>query len=399
MLFTGISSGAALAQGFQVNLQGQKQIGMAGAGSGLALDEATVYYNPGAVSMLQRNAISAGISPVFFKSAFLQSGSNTVEYNKDEIATPIQVYGVWGPKSGKYKLGLGVYTPFGGLNNWGDDWSGKYTITSLDLKAIYIQPTLSVKLSENIGVGAGFVFNHGIVDLKRRVPISNNAGEAGSAQLKGSGNAYGWNAGIYMKSDNGISAGISYKSKMVTKVEDGDAIFDVANSLKPTFPTKFSSELPLPGTLTLGLGYEASKKTLLALDLSWTDWKVYKSLDFKYDNNTRVPNTSSPRNYGDGYSVKFGLQHTTSDKFAFRAGAGYVFTPVKLGYVTPEVPDADRIVLTAGLSYNFTPKFGVDVSFMYEGLKKLTETNYETQLSGTFKSDVYIPGISLAYRW
>lgn len=135
-----ISSVAVFGQGFQVNLQGQKQIGMAGAGVGLALDEASVFYNPGAVSMLDKNAISAGISPVFFKSAFLQRGSNHVEYNKDEVATPIQVYGVWGPKSGKYKLGLGVYTPFGGLNNWGEDWSGKYAITSLDLKAIYIQP-------------------------------------------------------------------------------------------------------------------------------------------------------------------------------------------------------------------------------------------------------------------
>lgn len=392
-----ISSVAVFGQGFQVNLQGQKQIGMAGAGVGLALDEASVFYNPGAVSMLDKNAISAGISPVFFKSAFLQRGSNHVEYNKDEVATPIQVYGVWGPKSGKYKLGLGVYTPFGGLNNWGEDWSGKYAITSLDLKAIYIQPTISIKLSDNIGFGAGFVFNHGIVDLRRRVPVSNDQGVPGSVQLKGNGNAYGWNAGLFMKSDFGLTAGISYRSKVVTKVEDGDANFDVASSLQPTFPTKFSSELPLPGTLALGLGYEAGPKTQLALDLSWTDWKVYENLAFTYNNNFETP--PSPRNYGDGYAVKLGMQHMASEKFAIRAGAGYVFSPVKEGYVTPEVPDANRLILTAGMSYNFSRKFGVDISFMYENLKEIDETNIETQLSGKFKSHVYIPGISLAYRW
>ena len=290
-----------------------------------------------------------------------------------------------------------MYTPFGGLNNWGEDWSGKYAITSLDLKAIYIQPTISIKLSDNIGFGAGFVFNHGIVDLRRRVPVSNDQGVPGSVQLKGNGNAYGWNAGLFMKSDFGLTAGISYRSKVVTKVEDGDANFDVASSLQPTFPTKFSSELPLPGTLALGLGYEAGPKTQLALDLSWTDWKVYENLAFTYNNNFETP--PSPRNYGDGYAVKLGMQHMASEKFAIRAGAGYVFSPVKEGYVTPEVPDANRLILTAGMSYNFSQKFGVDISFMYENLKEIDETNIETQLSGKFKSHVYIPGISLAYRW
>lgn len=394
-----ISSASLFAQGFQVNLQGQKQIGMAGAGVGLALDEAAVFYNPGAVSMIDKNAISAGISPVFFKSAFLQRGGTQVEYNRDEVATPIQIYGVWGPKSGRVKLGLGVYTPFGGLNNWGEDWSGKFTITSLDLKAIYIQPTISVKLTDNIGFGAGFVFNHGIVDLQRRVPIANDQGEPGSAQLKGSGNAYGWNVGLFMKSDIGLTAGLSYRSKIVTKVEDGDANFKVASSLQPTFPTKFNAELPLPGTLAFGLGYQASPKTQLAFDLSWTDWKVYKSLDFVYNNNTRVPNTSSPRDYGDGYAIRLGAQHMATNKFALRAGAAYVVSPVRSGYVTPEVPDANRVVLTAGMGYNFTQKFGMDISFMFEKLKEIDETNYETQLSGKFKSHVYIPGISLAYRW
>lgn len=390
---------AVFAQGFQVNLQGQKQIGMASTGTGLALDEAAVFYNPGAVSMLDKNAVSAGISPVFFKSAFLPSGTNVTEYNEDEIATPIQAYGVFGSKNSRYRFGLGVYTPFGGLNNWGNNWTGKYTLTLLDLKAIFIQPTLSIKLSDQIGLGAGLVYSHGSVNLQRRIPVVDNNGNPGSATLKGSGDSFGWNAGLFMKTDIGLTIGVSYRSKIVTKVEGGDAIFDVANSLRPTFPTKFDSELPLPATFSIGFGYNVSKKTLLALDANWTDWKVYKSLDFTYDNNQRIPNTSSPRNYGDGAAVRFGVQHLASDKLALRAGVGYAFTPVKEGYITPEVPDANRIILSAGIGYNFTEKFGTNISFMYEGLKERTETNIETQLSGTYKSHVYIPGISLSYRW
>ena len=55
-------------QSYQVNLQGQKQIGMAGAGTGVALDEAAVFFNPGAVSFLKHNGVQAGISPIFLKT-------------------------------------------------------------------------------------------------------------------------------------------------------------------------------------------------------------------------------------------------------------------------------------------------------------------------------------------
>ena len=43
--------------------------------------------------------------------------------------------------------------------------------------------------------------------------------------------------------------------------------------------------------------------------------------------------------------------------------------------------------------------FDLDLSFEYEHLFQRSQTNYETHLSGSFKSDVYIPGISLAYHW
>jgi len=387
------------AQGFQVNLQGQKQIGMASAGTGLALDETAVFFNPGAVSMLTSNSVSAGISPLFLKTAFQQTGSFTTEHNESEVGTPIMAYGVWGPKSGKYKLGLGVYTPFGGLTNWGENWSGQYALTSLDLKAIFIQPTISVKLTDNLGIGAGFVYNTGRVDLQRRIPVANANGEPGSARLKGSGEGYGWNAGIYYNTDFGLSIGITHRSKVVTELKDGDAIFDVPASLASTFPTKFNSELPLPATTTVGFGYVINPKVLLALDVNYVHWSVYKNLSFDYDNNTRIQDTNSPRNYDDGGAIRLGGQYQHTEKLALRAGIGYALTPVGDDYVTPETPDANRIFLSAGVGYNINNKFGIDASFLYQGVEKRTSTNQETQLSGTYKSHVFVPGISLSYKW
>ncbi|WP_231462614.1 OmpP1/FadL family transporter [Pedobacter sp. Leaf132] len=391
-----------LGQGFQVNLQGQKQIGMAGAGSALALDEASIFFNPGAVSFLEKNSISAGVNPLLFKSVFQQNGSNISENVKNKIAPPFEAYALWGTKSNKWKLGLGVYTPFGGLVDWGNDWSGKYALTSLNLKAIYIQPTLSVKITDRIGIGAGFVYNHGEVNLQRALPVNFPDGRSGHATLEGTGKGFGWNAGIYINTLSNITFAVVHRSEVITKLNDGDAIFDVPASLKPSFPdgNKFTAELPLPSTTTLGIGIPLSKSTTLAFDASWVQWRVYKELAFDYAVNTSaLADTKSARNYRDGSSFKLGVNHKASKKLALRAGVGYALTPVQDGFVTPEAPDANRYILSAGAGYSFTSRFEVNASFFFEDVQSRKQKNIETGLDGTFKTLVYAPGISLTYKW
>ncbi|WDF53877.1 OmpP1/FadL family transporter [Mucilaginibacter sp. KACC 22063] len=398
-------------QGFQVNLAGQQQIGMGHTGTGLAQDGAAIFFNPGAVAQLPDNYVQGGISPLFFKSAFQGTGSNVTYHNSNEVATPFSAYAIWGPKDAIWKAGIGVYTPFGGLVNWGNNWQGKYALESLDLKAIFFQPTLSVRLGKYISVGGGFVFSQGSVNLKRALPLANSAGDDGQAELKGHGHGYGWNAGIFLDTHTGLTAGVSYKSKATTTINGGDAIFTVPGAVQANFPqpNSFSASLPLPATTSVGLGYKINSQWLVAVDANFTNWSVFKSLSFDYANNTAVlQDTNSPRNYKNSYSLRGGVQYTPiftegskkyNSKWAIRAGGGYASSAPADGYVTPEVPDANRIYFTGGLGYKITRNFNVDVSFEYEYLKPRTQTNIETQLSGTYKTEVYIPGISIAYHW
>ncbi|NCD71038.1 OmpP1/FadL family transporter [Mucilaginibacter agri] len=392
----------AFAQGFQVNLHGQKQIGMGHTGTGLAQDGASVLFNPGAMAMLPDNYIQAGISPLIFKSGFNPSGTNDAYYTKNKIATPFTAYAVWGPKSSFWKLGLGVYTPFGGLTDWGNEWQGKYVLESLNLKAIAIQPTLSIRLADFVSIGGGFVYNIGDVDLQRAIPLANAAGADGQARLKGSGHGYGWNAGIFFKTESGITVGIDYRSKLKTTINNGDAIFGVPASLATSFPqpNTFTASIPLPSTTSLGLGYYPSSRWTLAADVNYVHWSVYKVLAFDYAQNTSaLQDTYSPRNYKDAYSLRGGAQYKANDKLFLRAGGGYASTAVRDGYVTPEAPDANRYYFTGGLGYKLAKRLDLDFSFEYEKLLSRTQTNIESQLAGTFKTHVYIPGVSLAYHW
>ena len=384
------------AQSFQVNLQGQKQTAMGGAGAGLALDEAAVFFNPGAVSFLKKNWVHAGAQGIRLKNAFNEAGSANTEYNKSKIPTPLAAYAVFGSPENRLRFGIGVYTPFGGAMHWNEDWTGKYTVTSLDLQAIYIQPTLSLKITDEIGIGGGLVYALGKVDLKRAIPYSNN-GLQTTAQLKGESKDFGWNAGIFIKTISGVSIGVTHRSQVTAKVENGDAnFFNAPASVQPLLPTKFNATLPLPATSTIGFGFYPSEKTTIALDVNWVWWHTYKDLTFYYDNGTSTP---SARNYHDAATFRVGIQNETTSFLTLRAGAGYALSPVGTGYVTPEVPDANRILLSAGIGLKPSERFGVDFSFLYENLKSRTETNLESGLSGTFKTVAYIPGVALSYKF
>ena len=392
----------AFSQGFQVNLEGEKQIGMGHTGTGILQDGASVFFNPGAVAMLPQNYLQGGISPLLFKSDFNPSGTGVQNQVANKVATPFTFYGVWGPQSSRWKMGLGVYTPFGGLTDWGHSWVGKYSLESLDLKAIFIQPTLSIKLADWVSIGGGFVYNAASVDLQKAIPISNQSGVDGQGELKGSGHGYGWNAGIFFKLKSGTTIGLSHRSQVTTNINGGDAMFTVPASLAGSFPqpNTFSSSIPLPATNSLGIGFYPTKSWTVAFDVNLVGWNVYKVLAFDYARNTSaLQDTRSARNYQNAVSLRAGAQYLTKNNLALRFGGGYASTAVQDGYVTPEAPDANRVFVTGGLGYKLAKKLDLDFSFEYEHVMSRTQTNIESQLSGTFETNVFIPGVSLAYHW
>ncbi|WP_121201041.1 OmpP1/FadL family transporter [Mucilaginibacter gracilis] len=390
-----------MAQGFQVNLLGEKQIGMGHTGAALLQDGASVVFNPGAVAMLPQNYIQGGFSPLLFQSTFLADGSSQQVHNANKIATPFSGYAVWGPKQAPWKLGIGVYTPFGGLTDWGNTWQGRYALESLNLNAIYIQPTLSVKLASYLSIGAGFVYDIGNVDLTKAIPLASAGAADGQARLKGSGHGYGWNVGVYAKTEIGMTVGLTYRSQVDTKITAGNTTFTVPASLASSFPNgTFAASIPLPSTMTLGLGFYPTPKWTLAVDINYVDWKPYTSLDFTYSTTTSaLQNTRSPRDYRDGFAFRGGAEYKATTKTALRFGGGYGISPVQDGYVTPEAPDANRYYVTAGLGLKVTTGLDLDMSFEYEHVNSRNQTNIESQLAGTFRTNVFIPGLGLVYHW
>lgn len=399
-----LNSGLLFPGGFQVNLQGQKQSGMGHTGTGLMLDNACIFFNPGAVSFLDSlRGIYLGASFIIPRTTYLEPYPGVYTSNIEKhTGTPVTLYAVYKfKKTAKWNVGLGIYNPFGSKVQWPDDWKGQFLIREIDLKTFFIQPTVSYKVNDKIGIGAGFIYATGGFTLRKGVPIQDSLGKYGEGTLDGKASGYGFNAGIYFKANEKLSIGIDYRSQVNVKVDGGSAVFTVPKSVEEYFPsTTFSTELKLPQTISLGVGYAATEKIKLALDVNFVGWKSYDSLIIDFaDNTEKLADIHSPRLYKNSFIYRVGGQFKLTEKWTGRLGSYFDMSPVQAGYLTPETPDANKLGVTAGATFHVTKMITVDASLLYiEGMKR-TDTNLENGFGGTYKSKAIVTGVSLQWMF
>jgi long-chain fatty acid transport protein len=409
-------SGQLMAAGYQVLLQGNRSTAMGNLGVALRPDASSLFFNPGSMIFMDHNSIFVGAN---FINSNIQFWNSTTEFSNytartdNPTGTPFQFFAVWGPEDSKFKFGLGAFTPFGSSVRWEQGWAGRDLLNELSLQAIVVQPTLSYKITDRLGIGGGLNFAFGNVNLQRTLLLDTDAGE-GQVELDGKADlGFGFNIGMFYQASDKVNLGMSYRSRIDMNITGGSAEFTVPTAIRPQFPTgnTFNSSLPLPSVFTAGVGYLPTEKLELGFQVDFVGWSAYESLEFDFANNSNLlQDISAPRNYQNSWVFHLGGEYKTSEKFALRAGAYYDLTPVEKGFMTAETPDANRIGLTAGVGI-ILDRINIDFSILYiAGAQReqtvqdaisagtLTSTTRQV-LPGTYQLKAFIPGISIAYKF
>lgn len=422
LLAAALVSGSAWASGYQVVLQSNRSTAMGNMGVGLRPDPSAINFNPGALAMMRYNGVQVGANLIYAKTAFQPENSGQTYHTDNPVGTPFHFFAAFGAAESPLKFGLGVYTPYGSGVEWEDKWAGRFSLTSLSLRAIFIQPTVSYHIGESLSIGAGVIYSRGGVNLQRDVrEVYMHDDEYAHAELDGSASGWGYNLGVFFQPSDKFSLGINYRSQVNMKVDDGQATFtktpllaDEPSESNPEQPflapeAKFTSELPLPDNLSMGITYYPSDKLTLGIEINRTGWGAYKSLSFQYDRpvnldpQTKLPSssTTAARNYKTSYAYRIGAEYQLAETFSLRGGAYYDQTPVQNGYLTPETPDANTIGLTAGFGLNIGENFVVDASVLYIDKKQRDNVAIPEagNISGTYKSKGLVPGLSFTYKF
>lgn len=395
------------AGGFQLSLGGLRQMGMGYAGVGMAWDASTIYYNPGALSFVSNRSIQFGAGVVLPATTYLaETPSIYIAEMEQEALTPVYVFASWklkreGSRLGKFHIGLGAYNPFGSNSKWDDDWKGRFITQESRISTYFIQPTVSYQLSPAIGIGGGFIYGFGNILSRKALPVSGANNTDGQAELTGTGAGIGFSLGLYLKASEELSLGLSYRSRVNLNIADGEARFEVPTSLDASFPdTRFSSSIKLPDVITIGLGYQPQDRFTLAVDLVFTGWSAYDTLAFDYVENTReLEDVITEPEYKNTVTFRMGGEYSTTERSRVRAGLFYDTSPALDGFVSPELPDANRIGLTVGAGANLNSQLSLDVGYSFEFTGERTTILNSAQFGGTYKSSATTFGLGIRYAF
>jgi long-chain fatty acid transport protein len=396
------------AGGYRVSLQGNKSLAMGHAGVAVISSE-SLFFNPaGLVHLENRLTIAGGVSGVFSNVAYQNEMTGESAQTDSPAGTPFYLYGSY-QANDWLAFGLGIYTPYGSTVEYEDDWAGSHLVNNIDLAAIYIQPTVSIKLGEYFSVGGGPIYVTGSVNFNRNLnrTLTDLDGNRSEVTVDASGvNEWGWTAGVLFSPTDDFNIGFNYRSEIVLKAEDGDADFEnIPNSpLTPFADTTFDAELPLPAELTVGLSYQFCDKWMFAFDFNRAFWDVYDSLDLDFAD-PNIPDSNNRRNYKNASTYRFGLQYEATSMFTLRAGYYFDESPVQDGFFAPETPRNDSNGYTAGLTFNVNDNFQIDASFLYLHFKEVDasydfyfENGQAVPFSGKYKSNAFVPGLGVTYK-
>jgi len=405
-----LMASSAIAGGYRISMQGQRQLAMGHTGVAVIGQNAeSIFFNPAnGVFLNDRFSFSAGASALFSNTKFQNTNYNW--QNKSEnVGTPFYLYANY-KISDRFALGLAVYTPYGSAVKWGQDWEGSHLVNNIDLKAIFVQPTLSVKITDDVSIGAGLIYVNGGVEFNRNLSRSlvDEQGNRSDITIKAAGvSAWGYNLGLTARLDEYVTFGVNYRSQIDVEAKDGDATFhDLPAFAQAMYKNgKFDATMPLPAELTVGFSYKISEKWLAAVDYNLTYWNAYKSLDITFANPS-IPASINPRNYKNSSTYRVGFQYLASEKLSVRFGGYYDESPVQNGYFAPETPRNDSMAGTLGFTYKVTPRLGIDfaANFLYfqetdNTYDHYKEDGHDVSFGGTYKSNAYSVGLGLSYNF
>ena len=391
----------AFSAGYQLNLQGLRQLAMGGGGVAMPWDAATLFYNPAGLSRLDGIQVYGSGLLIVPRVEYANAATGSVVRAQNQTFTPFNVY-LGGSIKGVKGLGagIGIYTPFGSGIKWDDNWTGRYLTQNILLETFFVQPTLSYQFNDAISIGGGFVYAFGKVNLSKAVPVQELTTPDGQATLDGKAHGTGYNVGVSLKASDRLRFGISYRSRVDMHADNGTVSFsNIPATVAGNFPnTSFDATLPLPEVLSVGAAWKAMDRLTLQLDFNLVGWKAYDTLAFNYGaaiaGSTRNANA---RLYSNRLATRLGAHYKATERLAIMLGAAYDPSPARDGYISPDLPDANRITLSGGISYRPSAKLTILAAVEYLTSDKRDASYNDAAFSGTYQLKAITPGIGITY--
>jgi len=436
------TAASAMAAGFRLPEQGAKAMGMGMAFTAQADDPSAIYYNPAGIVQLEGQNVMIGGTYIRENGADF-SGTTPLTFNAGVFDTEQETQesldfvipnAYWTRKAAPdFAYGVGIFAPFGLGQRYGNRQTSIFRnqVTNVEIQTVVVNPTVAWKFNDVLAMGVGIDFMYGKAKLSQAGVVNVGAPlNMFQLDLDGHGTAWGYNFGLLVTPSENVKIGAAYRSPFRLDIKNANVNLWEINSTVPfvpnpvpppaalnasqvfggsTYHTSASTSINMPATFQLGVAYILDRLTL-EVDLDWTFWSAFKTLNIDIKNNTALlPDANRPEHWKDVVGVDVGAEYRVTDPLALRIGFRYDPSPVPADTLSPLLPDSDRLFYCAGAGYKYR-NWTFDLSYMYLDKKDRTvnnqtpngvptPVNYGAGFDGTWSGDAHLLAFDIGYKF
>ena len=392
-------STASWAGGYQLQEYSVTSAGRAFGGAGIVGDDySAIAFNPAGMTLRESGMQLGAMAMNIYSNAngHLDNGPRIGDKGKLRVFKVLpHAFGQYAFKN--WRIGLGVYTPFGLGTYYNKSWFGRTHALTSEITAVDINPTLAWKPLKWLSVGAGYIIER----MEARLTNSTNpiVRDGKMSDMNADGWGHGWNAGIMIEPTQTTRFGIAYRSPVVQRIKGKHHL---QHPLAGNREGISSTKLVDPEHIQLTAYHEVGKFGLSAM-ARWTRWSRFDLLSI--DSTALAPLGASPAQVNESWrntwTISGGVDYHYCKNLTFRTGLAYDQGAVKdPEHRTARVPDANRWIASIGASYmNGNWQFDASYFHMFWGKARVHNNNGKSTLNGTYKTQINSFGLSVQYHF
>jgi long-chain fatty acid transport protein len=326
--------------------------------------------------------------------------------------------GYYKPVSSKVVIGVGIRTPSAQGTAWnGSDFASLSNGISYDRSSrVYVfsfSPTVAVKLSDAISVGAAINVDIGTFSLKTPAGTSSYppqidglvaAGLADLGQYEETMTGWGLGAtfGVLVKPVDKLSIGMTVRTPS-TITFDGSASMSNMTLFDLPASSDLRRKINWPLWIGGGVSFRPIERLLLSADVHWTQWSKLDQIRTTFldpvwaDLAALEGRDVLALDWKDATQIRFGAEYLMNPSTALRAGYYHDPAPGPDSTLDVLLPTFTSNAFTVGIGKTFG---GLQLDFGLEYLAGNTRQLYAAFFAPwTFGTHAFVPTVSASYKF
>lgn len=385
-------------------------VGLASAGwASRAQDASTLFKNPAGMSLLGGTQVQTGLQLTYGSVEFTSDANTSARLGTDDGGNAIGALPALSlfyvqELGQKWRIGFGTLSYFGLLQDYNDNWVGRYYVQNSALVGVSLLPTISYEVNEWFSIGAGLNAMYGYLDSD--IAINNLEPGFGDGQLSYTDREWGFgaNVGVMFRCGESTRFGASYLSPVELDFQARPEFSNLGPGLGQALSRFTSLDLGMtaPQSVMASVYHQLNEKLALMADVGWQNWEQFGQVDVGVDSANPQSLTTS-LDYQNTWHGAVGAQYQLHPAWQLTGGVAYDSSAVDDENRTVVLPMGKAVRVGLGVQWQMNDRLslGAAYEFLWGGdmsVDQGSDTSLRGRVSGSF-DDSWFSFFTLNLNW